>query len=310
MRPGFLPLAGPFCSCGRPPGAVYLRATKYVHGMIEETNDLGGNERETTMVAIWLKELDDVLRGHKADPRLLASGTTHVPIQPLVGASILLGMAYGVCMGLYAVATRAPASPMQMIACAVKVPALFFLTLVVTFPSLYVFSALLGVRLNPKDTLRLILVPITVNLAVLASLGTITAFFTLSTTSYHFMTLLNVVFFTVSGVIGLKILLTMLSRLEEAQRPRAVPGPISSPADSAGPPEPAKAPTLSRPQDDTVARATFRVWVVIYALVGAQMGWILRPFIGAPNLPFAWFRHREANIFIAVIRTIQTLLGL
>lgn len=265
------------------------------------------------MVAIWLKELDEVLRGRKADPRLLASGTTHVPIQPLMGTSILLGMAYGVCMGLYAVATRATASPMQMIACAVKVPALFFLTLVVTFPSLYVFSALLGVRLNPADTLRLILVPITVNLAVLASLGTITAFFTLSTTSYHFMALLNVVFFTVSGVIGLKVLLTMLSRLEEAQRPRVTPAPTSSPASSGGPPGPpelAKSAAAPLPQGDTVARATFRVWVVIYALVGAQMGWILRPFIGAPNLPFAWFRHREANIFIAVVRTIQTLLGL
>ena len=42
---------------------------------------------------------------------------------------------------------------MQMIACAIKVPALFFLTLVVPFPFLYVVSALPGVRLNPKDTL-------------------------------------------------------------------------------------------------------------------------------------------------------------
>lgn len=59
-----------------------------------------------------------------------------------------------------------------------------------------------------------------------------------------------------------------------------------------------------------MARRTFQVWVVIYALVGAQMGWILRPFIGAPNLKFEWFRGREANIFIDVIRTIGELLNL
>ena len=264
------------------------------------------------MVSSWLRELDEVLRGHKADPRLLASGTAHIPIGPLAAMFVLLGVAYGICMGLYAVATRTPPSLMQMVAAAVKVPALFFLTLVVTFPSLYVFSALLGVRLNPKDTLRLILVPITINLSVLASLGTITAFFTLSTTSYPFMTLLNVFFFGVSGVIGLRVLGIMLSRLEEAQAPQTVLQPAPSSTEGGGnpgQPESATATVPPRLQGTTAARATFQVWVVIYALVGAQMGWILRPFIGAPNLPFEWFRGRESNIFVAVVRTIGTLFG-
>ena len=140
----------------------------------------------------------------KADPSLLSERDSPCSIRPLVVCAILLGIAMASFMGLYAVATRAPPS-----GCAVgsfrhiKVPALFFLTLVVTFPSLYVLSALFGVRLGPADTFRLILVPITVNLAVLASLGTITTgFFTLSTTSYEFMKLLNVFFFGVSGLIG------------------------------------------------------------------------------------------------------------
>jgi len=58
-----------------------------------------------------------------------------------------------------------------------------------------------------------------------------------------------------------------------------------------------------------MARRTFQVWLVIYALVGAQMGWVLRPFIGSPTLDFEWFRGREANIFIDVIRTIGELLS-
>jgi hypothetical protein len=260
----------------------------------------------------WLQEMDEVLRGRKADPQLLAAGTGHIDTGALVIGAVLLGIIYGIFMGLYAVATRTPPSFLQVLAAALKVPALFFLTLVVTFPSLYVFSALLGVRLGPKDTFRLIMVPIAVNLAVLASLSPITGFFTLSTTSYAFMKLLNVFFFAVSGIIGLKVLLTMLSRLEEVQA-SYVPVPAAAlQADGGGepiPPQPPRPAVSARAKDRTAARATFQVWVVIYALVGAQMGWILRPFIGAPGLPFEWFRTREANFFVDVVHTMGELLG-
>jgi len=260
----------------------------------------------------WLRELDEVLRGRKTDPELLVKGTAHIRIEPLAAGAILLGMIYGICMGLYAVATRTPPSVAQLIASSLKVPALFFLTLVVTFPSLYVFSALFGVRLGPKDTLRVIMVPITVNLAVLASLGTITAFFTLSTTSYPFMKLLNFFFFAVSGAIGLKVLLSMLSRLEEAQMPRVI-APATPPASESGTPDTSAAkPPAPQPMtsERVMARRTFQVWVVIYALVGAQMGWILRPFIGSPDMPFEWFRSREANVFVDVAHTVGELLNL
>ena len=46
-----------------------------------------------------------------------------------------------------------------------------------------------------------------VNLAVAASLGPILAFFTLSTTSYAFMIVLNVALLGISGFIGLRFLL-------------------------------------------------------------------------------------------------------
>jgi hypothetical protein len=260
----------------------------------------------------WFKELDEVLRGHKADPRMLAAGTAHIRIEPLVFVSIMLGVVYGLFMGLYSVLTRTPPCFAQLFASAVKVPALFILTLVVTFPSLYVFSALLGVRLGPKDTLRLILAPVAANLAVLASLGPITGFFTLSTSSYPFMKLLNFVFFAVSGFIGLRVLLTMLSRLEAAQA-EPVPArddPAAS-GESSAPGQTGSAKLASTPprQERSVARTTFQVWLVIYALVGAQMGWVLRPFIGAPDLPFELFRAREANIFVDVVRTIGALFG-
>jgi hypothetical protein len=54
-------------------------------------------------------------------------------------------------------------------------------------------------------------------------------------------------------------------------------------------------------------RSVFRVWLLVFGLVGAQMGWVLRPFIGSPHAPFAWFRARESNFFEAVAQHIQQL---
>jgi hypothetical protein len=59
---------------------------------------------------------------------------------------------------------------------------------------------------------------------------------------------------------------------------------------------------------DDHTRTVFRCWVVLFALVGAQMGWVLRPFIGRPELPFEWFRDRNSNFFAAVLRALGELL--
>lgn len=257
----------------------------------------------------WLKDLDDLLRGNKTRKELLAGGTRHIPLGPFAGLGLVLGVVYGVCMGLFAVLSRPAACYPQLLATAVKVPALFFLTLVVTYPSLYVFAALLGVRLGPADMLRLIVAALLVNLAVLASFGPITAFFTLSTTSYHFMKLLNVAFFAISGVIGLGFLLKVLERLEESQREAGEPKPPPAPgAPAAEPGAPPHVPWPT-PAATSKARDVFRVWIILYALVGAQMGWILRPFILDPKLEFVLFRGRQANIFLDVLQALGKLLG-
>ena len=56
-------------------------------------------------------------------------------------------------------------------------------------------------------------------------------------------------------------------------------------------------------------KTVFRCWVVLFGLVGAQMGWVLRPFIGDPDRPFTWFRPRESNFFEAVLHALQDLLS-
>ena len=147
-------------------------------------------------------------------------------------------------------------------------------------------------------------------MAVLASFGPITAFFTLSTTNYPFMKLLNVIFFAIAGVIGLGFLLKILRRLELLRMPAAAEE--SAPAEAGSEDTDAGAGdrqwTLRGKRTSGAARL-FRVWLLVYAVVGAQMGWLLRPFIGDPNVPFTWFRHREANFFLDLLNTIRSLFG-
>ena len=267
------------------------------------------------MVLNWFYELDDLLRGRKTSAAMLAEGTGHIPLRPLVLIAVVLAVVYGACMGSYSLFNRPDPQGMQVLASALKVPALYFLTLVVTFPSLYVFSALLGVRLGPVDTVRLVVAPTVVCIAVLASFALITVFFGFCTTSYAFMKLLNIAFFAVAGFIGLSFMMTMLERVgtttdelpSEATGQAEGVAPVPPPPPGA-PGERGLAPWPVPSQRSTAGRV-FRVWVVLYALVGAQMAWVLRPFLGSPEMQFTWFRERSANFLVDLARTISSLLG-
>jgi len=269
---------------------------------------------------------------------------------------------------------------MQMIASAIKLPMLFFLTLAVTFPSLYVFNALIGTRLSVASALRLLIAALGVMLAVLASLGPIVVFFALSTKSYPFMVLLNVGTSTVAGMLGLGFLLRTLDRLvivqedieitnfeasvenvqgKEAEGKKIEP---SGALDRMGKVTTRKAKSVFRIWTIVLAsfapftilwyvsfsnyrgailfntlmfgiasftaqwllrrfyeplirrnrrhRALLRAWLVIYAFVGIQMAWVLRPFIGYPYLPPQFFRQDAwGNAYVRLANIIWTLIG-
>ena len=318
----------------------------------------------------WLKQLDGILRGEATRPADLSERGVPLSLGGLSLVCLILAMIYGACMGSFAL-FRVVENPelvggyhrsMQLLASTVKVPALFLLTLIVTFPSLYVFNALVGSRLSIVALLKLLIAGLGVNLAVLASLGPIVAFFSVSTTGYSFMVLLNVAVLGASGVLGLSFLLQTLHRMsflpssptldehapasgphEDTSNGSEAPGNVPPPpvpdripaygkaaerdpgaanAETPGdgfsleekaegkteePPVPAK--LLDQPGaldwlgekllGDHV-RTVFYCWIVLFGLVGTQMGWVLRPFIGSPDKPFTWFRARGSNFFEAV----------
>jgi hypothetical protein len=255
-----------------------------------------------------LSILDRVLRGDYLRAEQLRSGSIEAPARTLVGLGLVLGAIYGFGVGSYALFRGADQAMWQALASALKVPLLFLLTLLVTFPSLYVFAALQRLPLDLRNTLRLLLVAILVHLTILASLAPVFAFFAASTQSYAFMLVLNVVFFAIGGVLGLMVLrratIVMYGHVEDAPAPAAAEGE----SDGAPPPLSRQSAFESRRAGEQ-ARRMLRVWGVVYGVTGAQMGWLLRPFLGSPDLPFTLFRPREGNFFQGLLRAIGALFG-
>jgi hypothetical protein len=256
-------------------------------------------------------------------PEALSGKSLNVSARGLAIVCILLAMFYGACMGSFSLFKTSPPElddsfgpVLQVVASTLKTPALFLLTLVVTLPSLYVSNALIGSRLTLLGMTRLLTASIAVNLAVLASLGTIVLFFSLTTTSYPFVVLLNVAAFGVAGVLGLSFLLQTLHRvLTPTVVMTVVPAEDVAAVEPSGEDDDeddnATPSALDMPAGQVVGdhtRLVFRCWVVLFSLVGAQMGWVLRPFIGNPEQPFALFRDRESNFFASVLGSLRELL--
>jgi hypothetical protein len=253
--------------------------------------------------------LDRILRGEATSLPILRQREFDVPIRGLCVVIEMLGLFYGLCMAVF-VFTGGNHAPLQIVSTMLKVPALFLLTLFVTLPSLYVFNALVGSRLTFMPMLRLLVAAIAVMLAVLSSIGPIVAFFSFTTTSYPFMVVLNVIVFAVSGFLGLSFLLQTLHRLSMIPfLATTAETPVTSitTEDSTEPLGP-----LDQSGEHVLGqhvRTVFRIWIIVFGLVGAQMAWELRPFVGHPNQPFAWFRPTGSNFFQGVYSCLKALVG-
>lgn len=226
-----------------------------------------------------LRSVDDILRGHHTRETALAAGAVPIAYGTLLRLVFVLGAVYGASLGAYGLFQGGDQPWLQLLSASLKLPFVFLLTLVVTFPSLYVFGALFGSTLGRGATLRLLLVVSVVHAAVLASLGPVFVFFAASTKSYAFLLLLNVAFALAGGLVSLTVL----------RGAQGVPAPA---VDADGPRPGGRLPLL---------------WCAMYGAVGAQMGWLLRPFLGAPGHAFAWLRERDSSFFETVIRTLGDL---
>lgn len=188
-------------------------------------------------------------------------------------SSITFFALYGAVMG-------STHSLWQTLSSGVKLPILFLTTLFVCVPSLYFFSLLFGSNQSLSQNLTLILTAITVTAVLLLSLAPITLFFLLTTSQYQFFKLLNVAIFAVSGLMGVVFLYQGMKVVSQDEAEGA-----------------------------STRRWVLIFWMFVYAFVGSQMAWTIRPFIGAPHAEFELFRQLGGNFYANVFHSLGEILG-
>ncbi len=185
------------------------------------------------------------------------------------------GALYGGVMGGFAGVT--PDRWLQMTYSAVKVPLLLLATFALGLPSYYVVHALLGLSRDFGDAVRALLATQAGLTVILASFAPVTALWYLSVPDYNLALLFNAAMFGLASL-SAQVMLRRFYRPLIARDPRH--------------------------------RTLLRVWLGIYAFIGVQMGWTLRPFIGQPDIPTAFFRQDAiGNAYEAVWNIVVRVLS-
>ncbi|MBI2435688.1 MAG: hypothetical protein HYV26_22770 [Candidatus Hydrogenedentes bacterium] len=195
-------------------------------------------------------------------------------------AAAVASAVYGVVMGgtnfFQGSETAVTTELLYMVTASIKVPALFLVTLLIVLPPMYVSGIFSGVRLSFTQVSTLLLSSTALATITLASMAMVALFFALTTRTYDFMKLMHVLFFAYAGLAGL----IFLVRAFRYVSPRLTEGPM----------------------------LIFIIWFFLYAFVGTQLAWVLRPFIGNPDLPFMLFREQEGNFYENLMRTLENVL--
>jgi hypothetical protein len=183
-------------------------------------------------------------------------------------------------LALYGAVLGSTHSLWQTLSSAAKLPILFLATLIVCSPTLYFFNVLFGSNQSLSQNVALILTAITVTAVILLSFAPIVLFFLLTTSNYQFFKLMNVAIFAVSALVGVVFLGQGMSVVSAGNK------------------------------EGTSARhRVLWLWIVVYAFVGSQMAWTLRPFIGAPSMQFELFRQLGGNFYTNIFASIGEILG-
>ncbi len=197
-------------------------------------------------------------------------------IASLLVASSAFFAIYGAIIGAYS-------GGLQIISSAIKLPALYLLTLIICIPTLYFFDILFGSKLIFKQYVTMALVSVSIISVLLFSFAPVVLFFLISIDGYDFFLLLNVLIMGITGVVGVRIFYRGMQEM--------LGGPEAL--------------------ENEMRAKLLKGWVFLYALVGSQLGWTLRPFFGSEGQNFEIFRPDINGSFYAkVIESISIMLGL
>jgi hypothetical protein len=177
---------------------------------------------------------------------------------------------YGLAMGSFSVDALGRVA--FAVLSAVKLPFLILVSAAVCVPGFFVINAAAGLRDDFRESLRAIAAAQAAVALALCSFAPLVLVLYSGLESHRIALIWNMLAFTAAAVIGQ---IVMLRRYR---------------------------PLIRR---NTRHRSMLVVWLVMYAFVGVQMGWSLRPFVGTPGTPVQVFRDGAfTNAYVAVWRTV------
>ena len=198
-----------------------------------------------------------------------------VRLLPGVAVVTLGGAAYGAVMGAFGGFDGD--RPLQILFSAIKVPMLILVTTMLAMPSYFVVNALFGLRNDFGQAFRAVVSTQTAVAIVLAALAPFTALWYASTRDYNETTLFNAGMFAVASLAAQWVLRKRYAPLVARNRRHLW---------------------------------MMRAWLVVYAFVGIQMGWTLRPFLGQPGVAVSLFRGSVAgNAYVIVAEIAWKAIG-
>lgn len=210
----------------------------------------------------WLAT-DDLLRGESFES---ADSQRHSILLTFV-LLLVCGGCYGAVMGSFPL-TWEETRLWQMLYSGLKVPLLLLLSFALSVPSFYVANLLLGLGSDFALAVRAVLATQAAITIALFSLAPFTILFYLSGVTYQQALVVNAMAFGLASLSVQPLLKRQYQTLIAGNRLHLL---------------------------------MMRFWTVIYAFVGIQMGWVLRPFIGSLNSPTQFFRDEAwGNAYLVV----------
>ncbi|MEL6139300.1 MAG: actin-binding WH2 domain-containing protein, partial [Cyanobacteria bacterium J06628_6] len=119
-------------------------------------------------------------------------------IGSLLVSSCIFFAAYGAIIG-------SSSSWLQMLSSAIKLPALYLVTLIICLPTLYFFDILFGSKLNFRQYTAMLMTAIGIISVLMFSFAPVVLFFLISIQGYNFFLLLNVAVMALTGTIGIRL---------------------------------------------------------------------------------------------------------
>lgn len=186
---------------------------------------------------------------------------------------------YGAAMGWWR-------DPQQALYVAIKFPLIILLTTVGNALINAMFAPLLGLNIPFRQSFCAIVMSFAIAAAILGAFSPLIAFMiwnappisvqTVSGATYDFIKLANVAVIAFAGMTGNVRLFQLLTRLGGSK---------------------------------AVAFRVLFAWLVGNLFLGSQLSWILRPFIGSPDLPVEFFRATalDGNFYENVFQTLRQI---